>query len=80
MLAFQNTGVDPHREPGINDDVPLAQQGQASGQGDVSGNVFNYAGEDIPFMNALLRTKGLMATFSGHDHGDDWCVPPPSPL
>ncbi|KAI2906006.1 hypothetical protein CBS63078_3425 [Aspergillus niger] len=24
-------------------------------------------------MEALLNTKGLLATFSGHDHGDDWC-------
>lgn len=27
-LAFQQTGVHPHYEPGINDDVPLAPQGQ----------------------------------------------------
>ena len=24
-------------------------------------------------MQALLDTPGLMAVFSGHDHGDDWC-------
>lgn len=73
MAAFQATGVDAHREPGINDDNPLAQQGSASGQGDVSGTVFSYNGQDIPFMQALLDTKGLKAVFSGHDHGDDWC-------
>ena len=73
MAAFQATGVDAHREPGINDDNPLAQQGSASGQGDVSGTAFSYNGQDIPFMQALLDTKGLKAVFSGHDHGDDWC-------
>lgn len=63
MLAFQQLpGVKPHYEPGINDDNPLAQQGAA-----------NYTGQDIPFMRALLSTPGLMAVFSGHDHGDDWC-------
>jgi hypothetical protein len=24
-------------------------------------------------MQALLDTPGLIASFSGHDHGDDWC-------
>lgn len=73
MAAFQATGVNANREPGINDDDPLAQQGSASGQGEVSGTAFSYNGQDIPFMQALLDTKGLKAVFSGHDHGDDWC-------
>ncbi|KAG9942889.1 Metallo-dependent phosphatase, partial [Aureobasidium melanogenum] len=73
MAAFQATGVNANREPGINDDDPLAQQGSASGQGEVSGTTFSYSGQDVPFMQALLDTKGLKAVFSGHDHGDDWC-------
>ncbi|KAG9612415.1 polysaccharide lyase family 4 protein, partial [Aureobasidium melanogenum] len=73
MAAFQVTGVNANHEPGINDDNPLAQQGSASGQGEVSGTTFSYNGQDIPFMQALLDTKGLKAVFSGHDHGDDWC-------
>ncbi|OGM49753.1 hypothetical protein ABOM_001829 [Aspergillus bombycis] len=73
MLAFQKQGVNANYEPGINDDNPLDQQGEASGQGEVSGTVFSYAGQDIPFMEAMLNTEGLLATFSGHDHGDDWC-------
>lgn len=73
MRAFQSTGVDAHRDPGINDDDPLSQQGSAQGQGDVSGTVSSYSGQDIPFMQALLDTKSLKAVFSGHDHGDDWC-------
>jgi hypothetical protein len=63
--AFQTTGVDSEREPGINDDNPLAMQGL---------NGDNYTGGDIPFMTALLDIEGLKAVFSGHDHGDDWLV------
>lgn len=72
FLAFQESGVDKNTEPGINEDVPLSQQGLQSDQGS-SDTVFNYGGQDIPFMQALLDTKGLMAVFSGHDHGNDWC-------
>lgn len=66
MLNEQQLGIDPGREPGINDDNPLAQQGQASGQGAVSGSTFNYTSQDGPFMKSLVDTKGLIATFSGH--------------
>lgn len=74
MRAFQQgPGVDPNQEPGIDDDDPLAQQGLASGQGLLEGSTFNYTRQDVPFMKAMLGAKGLIATFSGHDHGDDWC-------
>jgi hypothetical protein len=63
MTAFQEQGVDSHKEPGINVDNPLAPQGVADG---------SYTESDVPFMSALLQTKGLMAAFSGHDHGNDW--------
>ena len=77
MAAFQTEGVNANQEPGINDDNPLAQQGQETTE---DGDVY-YDGADIPFMQALVDTPGLMATFSGHDHGDDWYVfPPVSPL
>ncbi|KAH8819838.1 putative DNA repair exonuclease SIA1 [Xylogone sp. PMI_703] len=76
MQAFQtednNNGVSPTEEPGINDDIPLAIQGFSAGQG-TSNPGFVYDGQDIPFMEALLSTPGLAATFSGHDHGNDWC-------
>jgi hypothetical protein len=65
MAAFQTSGVNADREPGINDDNPLAPQGVTDGV---------YTGDDIPFMSALLDTPKLIAVFSGHDHGDDWCV------
>lgn len=72
FLAFQDSGVDANREPGINEDVPLSQQGLQSGEGS-SDTVYTYGGQDVPFMRALLDTEGLMAVFSGHDHGNDWC-------
>lgn len=59
-------GIDNHTAPGINDDCcPTGTQGI-----DSSGN---WDGSDIPFMQALLNTEGLIAVFSGHDHGNDWC-------
>lgn len=77
MAAFQaqnnGQGVSPTQEPGINDDNPLAPEGLSGGQGE-SVTTFSYDGQDIPFMQALLDTPGLIATFSGHDHGDDWLV------
>ena len=56
MRGFQEAGVDEYRQPGINDDVPLASQ----------------AG-DKEFLNALSE-EGVAAVFSGHDHGNDWCM------
>lgn len=71
--ALQSVGVDPQRQPGINDDVPLAAQAQgwcADGRNDGS---CAYGGQDVPFMRALTSTPRLLALFSGHDHGDTWC-------
>lgn len=60
------SGINKRTAPGINDDSPAAAQGINS-KGE-------YDGSDIPFMKALLDTDGLLAIFSGHDHGDDWYV------
>jgi hypothetical protein len=72
MAAFQRGGVDAQEEPGINDDNPLAQQGIQNIRNADGNFVPVYTGKDIPFMSALLATEGLIALFSGHDHGDDW--------
>ena len=66
MRAFQITGIDEEAQSVINDDIPVKYQG----------HTVDYAGQDIPFMEALLQTKGLLATFSGHDHGNDWYIYP----
>lgn len=68
MALFQTEGVNANKEPGNNDDNPLAQQGLVY----TSDGGSYYDGTDIPFMQALVDTPGLMATFSGHDHGDSW--------
>lgn len=44
---------------------PLQQQGYLWDGED-------YMGQDIPFMQALLATEGLIALFSGHDHRNNW--------
>lgn len=72
-LALQENGVDPHRQPGINDDRPVSQQGQGWCADGTSHGGCSYGGQDVPFMQAITTTPGLMALFSGHDHGDTWC-------
>lgn len=54
--------VSGPRFPGLNADVPLAQQGYS-----------NTGAESVAFMKALLDTPGLHSVYSGHDHGDSWC-------
>lgn len=63
-------GVDPSREPGINDDYVLAAQGQGWCADGANDGTCEYGGQDVPFMQAITTTKGLMAVFSGHDHGE----------
>ncbi|KAH8659888.1 Metallo-dependent phosphatase-like protein [Xylariales sp. PMI_506] len=73
LALQQELGVDANRQPGINDDNPLAQQGQGWCTDDSDDSSCVYGGQDVPFMEALVSTPGLMAVFSGHDHGDSWC-------
>lgn len=73
QAAQSEVGIEANREPGVNDDYILAQQAQgwcADGSNDGS---CEYGGQDVPFMEALVETPGVMAVFSGHDHGDTWC-------
>ncbi|KAK5662639.1 hypothetical protein OQA88_8554 [Cercophora sp. LCS_1] len=72
--AFQDEGVDPNKQPGIDADVPVAMQGQGWCEDGVDDGTCDYGGQDVPFMEAVAGMKGLMAVFSGHDHGNTWCV------
>lgn len=65
MREYQEEGVDPNTTPGINGETVTSQ-----GSGDS-----DYMGQDRRFMQALLNTSGLVATFSGHDHDNDWYEP-----
>lgn len=66
MRAFQKSGVSPTSEPGINGER-VQQQGYDAKAG--------YHSQDFPFISALLNTTALAATFSGHDHDNDWYEP-----
>lgn len=71
--TLQLASVDPNLQPGINHDRPLSQQAQNwCSDGTHSGSC-RYGGQDIPFMEAIATTPGMMALFSGHDHGNTWC-------
>jgi hypothetical protein len=60
----QKQGVNPHLSPGV-DRERVNPQGTSG---------WDYDGQDVKFMNALLHTEGLIAGFSGHDHQNDWYV------
>lgn len=62
MAKYQDDYYDNRTAPGINGESVVPQGGGAT----------EYAGQDTRFMQALLETPGLMATFSGHDHLNDW--------
>lgn len=71
FLTVQNqllprVGVESQHLPGLNDDVPLAAQGDGT--------------QDVAFMQALVDTEGLHSVYSGHDHGDAWCANWPADL
>ncbi len=72
-LALQEKGVDPRREPGVNDDLGLAQQSQFWCPDGTYSLDCPYGGQDGAFMEAIVNTDGMMALFSGHDHGNTWC-------
>lgn len=72
-LVLQEAGIDPHRQPGINDDEPLSQQAQGWCRDGTSDGGCSYGGHDVPFMRAIASTPGFVALFSAHDHGDTWC-------
>ncbi|KAF2820150.1 Metallo-dependent phosphatase [Ophiobolus disseminans] len=65
--AFQKSGQHSQSNtPGLNEDA-IGHQGNCPG--------FDcYTHSDYAFMKALVETDGLMAVFSGHDHGVDWCM------
>ena len=59
--------IDVSTSPGQNGEV-IKHQGNTCD--DKNGNC-KYAGLNTPFMEALVKTEGLMAVISGHDHRDE---------
>ncbi|KAJ5232848.1 hypothetical protein N7468_005804 [Penicillium chermesinum] len=73
LAAQDQVGIDPHLQPGLNDDYLLAGQGRYWCPDQRYSSSCGYSGEDVPFMQALVETPGMMGLFSGHDHGNTWC-------
>ncbi|KKK20701.1 hypothetical protein P175DRAFT_0469209 [Aspergillus ochraceoroseus IBT 24754] len=73
QAAQTEIGISKTHEPGINDDYILAQQAQGWCEDGTNSDSCSYGAQDVPFMKALVETPGLIAVFSGHDHGDTWC-------
>ncbi|KAH6705026.1 Metallo-dependent phosphatase-like protein [Verticillium dahliae] len=71
--ALQLSGVHPNHQPGINYDTPLSQQAQGWCPDGKPNAKCRYGGQDAPFMEAIASTPGMIALFSGHDHGNTWC-------
>ncbi|KAJ5203620.1 uncharacterized protein N7498_004499 [Penicillium cinerascens] len=65
--------INYHREPGVNDDYILTPQAQDWCEDGSNDSSCEYGGQDVPFMEGLVDTPGVIAVFSGHDHGDTWC-------
>jgi hypothetical protein len=59
FLDAQDKALDPSHFPGVNDDIPVAIEGEGT--------------EDSDFVQALLSTEGLHSIYVGHDHGNAWC-------
>ncbi|KAK1996704.1 calcineurin-like phosphoesterase [Colletotrichum falcatum] len=74
--AVQSRGIDPERNPGINDDSPLSHQAEGwCGDGSQGGGEgCDYGGQDAAFMRAVAGSPGMIGVFSGHDHGNSWCA------
>jgi hypothetical protein len=66
-------GIDANLQPGINDTMPMAQQSYGFCANGTYSSRCDYGGQDIPFMQAVAETEGLLALFSAHEHGNTWC-------
>jgi hypothetical protein len=66
-------GVNANLQPGINDTIPMAQQSYGFCANGTYNSACDYGGQDIPFMQAIASTEGLLALFSAHEHGNTFC-------
>ncbi|KAM5379434.1 hypothetical protein ACJZ2D_004132 [Fusarium nematophilum] len=68
----KDVSIDPYRNPGINDHFELGQAEKYCPDG-TKNDTCTWGGQDIPFMEALAYTPGLMGVFVAHHHGNSWC-------
>lgn len=67
-------GLNSTRDPGLNAD--LLGNGSVQDSGNVDGSSSD---RDQPFWDSLnANVKNLHAVFSGHDHGNEWCIREPT--
>ncbi|KAF4977606.1 hypothetical protein FZEAL_5890 [Fusarium zealandicum] len=67
-------GINANKQPGLNYDPPVPQQGESWCESGVRDpDKCSYGGQDEPFMEALVSIPGIMGLFYGHDHGNSWC-------
>lgn len=71
--AIQSKGIDPQKEPGINDESPLSYQAQGWCSDGSNKPSCDYGGQDTAFMQTIAGSAGMIGVFSGHDHGNSWC-------
>ncbi|KFA50099.1 hypothetical protein S40293_06375 [Stachybotrys chartarum IBT 40293] len=71
MTIQSENGIDPRRNPGMNQDY---YTGQADGWCADGTPGCAYGGQDIPFMRAVSSTPGMIGVFVGHHHGNSWCT------
>ncbi|RSL53001.1 hypothetical protein CEP54_010633 [Fusarium duplospermum] len=74
MSIQTEVGIDENKQPGLNYDPPVAQQGEgwcANGTRDTDN--CHYGGQDKLFTEALVTIPGIIGLFFGHDHGNTWC-------
>lgn len=68
----QGPGIDSKRHPGFNNAFERSQAAGFCSDGARNGTCA-WGGQDIPFMQSLVETPGLMGVFSAHHHANSWC-------
>ncbi|KAF4437568.1 inactive purple acid phosphatase 16, partial [Fusarium albosuccineum] len=67
-------GIDANKQPGIDADPAVPQQGEGwCKDGTRDTDKCHYGNQDEPFMEALVTIPGIIGLFYGHDHGNTWC-------
>ncbi|RTE78879.1 hypothetical protein BHE90_006625 [Fusarium euwallaceae] len=73
VFQQESDGPDENYQPGINEEDVVQQGDGWCAEDDDSGNSCDYGDQDLPFMQALVSTPGIIGLFYGHDHGNSWC-------
>lgn len=73
MVAQAEAGIDPSREPGMNNDKPMFYQADSYCPDGSRNNCKGGGGQDMPFVEAIANTTGVVGVISAHDHGLSWC-------